>query len=717
MATSTVTVNRASMRSRAQLIGGCLSVVLALGLAGCGGNSDGSNAPPPAPAPAGIGPSGGTVNGPNGASLTVPAGALATTVDLRIVEIGAANLPAGVERVSAIYSLLPHGTNLTAPATLTVPFQPGQVPAGRNVELLKTTDAARAIWASVNGATNAASVTAGISTLSDAIVSLVPTLPGITTQPVDLTVAVDASATFQITAQANGGGLLNYQWQRNGSPINGATSVNYVFTATAADDGARFSVEVRNGVGSVVSASATLTVTGTQADAWTTLGSTVLADEPVRLGGLAVAGDGRVAVAYVAGSSGTAGLVGELRVSEWDKGDWTQLGLPLNLTAMDGPSLSNRSIAYDNAGRPVVAWHQRFTSELIVQRWNPTTTQWQRLGESGEPLYSHGAVTVPPQIAVDPISGNPIVVITSGPHVTVREWNGTAWLPGGSTSVAISLAGAVLMVTNQGGRQLGITYGDDPGGTQLLTHLRGPDGSGEYTTAFTGPITAPIDASRYHMDLATDGINAYALIGHSSAGPMLVRRWTGVAWETVGGDLGIRDGSKQLRVLPFAMPFIAYQQQGANALQRIDGLWWDGGGWNSVVSPNLATLDVVGFALAIGPNGEPHVAIAQRDPANPTHQSACGSRGCELVVRLAVPVTLSVVVDGPAGSGSVDVAGQTCGAVGTCDLSLPTAATITLDAAPAAGFSLQSWAGCDAVVASRCTVLVDETQTVTATFQ
>jgi len=50
-------------------------------------------------------------------------------------------------------------------------------------------------------------------------------------------------------------------------------------------------------------------------------------------------------VVYVVGSSGTAGLVGQLRVSEWYGASWNQLGGELNLMASDGPSLASRSIA------------------------------------------------------------------------------------------------------------------------------------------------------------------------------------------------------------------------------------------------------------------------------------------------------------------------------------------------------------------------------------
>ena len=47
-------------------------------------------------------------------------------------------------------------------------------------------------------------------------------VPSITAQPLGVTVVAPAPATF--TVQATGGDPLAYQWQRNGTPIAGATA-------------------------------------------------------------------------------------------------------------------------------------------------------------------------------------------------------------------------------------------------------------------------------------------------------------------------------------------------------------------------------------------------------------------------------------------------------------------------------------------------------------
>ncbi|MCU0952996.1 MAG: hypothetical protein MUC68_18770 [Burkholderiaceae bacterium] len=78
-------------------------------------------------APIGVGPSGGTVDGPNGARAVIPAGALSTFVDIRVAAAGAgtpAFPPSGITAIGGVYAFTPHGTAFTQPATVRVPFDP-----------------------------------------------------------------------------------------------------------------------------------------------------------------------------------------------------------------------------------------------------------------------------------------------------------------------------------------------------------------------------------------------------------------------------------------------------------------------------------------------------------------------------------------------------------------------------------------------------------------
>jgi uncharacterized protein (TIGR02597 family) len=82
--------------------------------------------------------------------------------------------------------------------------------------------------------------------------------PAITTQPQSQTVNPGTSVTF--SAAASGDTPLNFQWQKNGSPISGATLTSYNIPSVTSSDGASYSVVVTNGAGTATSSVAVLSV-------------------------------------------------------------------------------------------------------------------------------------------------------------------------------------------------------------------------------------------------------------------------------------------------------------------------------------------------------------------------------------------------------------------------------------------------------------------------
>ena len=88
----------------------------------------------------------------------------------------------------------------------------------------------------------------------------VPAAPALATQPASVAVTAGMNATFTVYAT---GYPLTYQWFRNDQPVTAGWggSVYVVPAATLADNGATFKVTVSNGLGTVTSSPATLTVT------------------------------------------------------------------------------------------------------------------------------------------------------------------------------------------------------------------------------------------------------------------------------------------------------------------------------------------------------------------------------------------------------------------------------------------------------------------------
>ncbi len=104
--------------------------------------------------------------------------------------------------------------------------------------------------------------TAGTITSAAAVltVNAAAVAPTITTQPAGQTVTVGQTATFSVVAA--GTAPLNYQWQKNGANITGATATSYTTPATvSSDSGSTFDVTVSNTAGTTTSTAAALTVT------------------------------------------------------------------------------------------------------------------------------------------------------------------------------------------------------------------------------------------------------------------------------------------------------------------------------------------------------------------------------------------------------------------------------------------------------------------------
>ena len=164
-----------SRRSPAQAVVVALALTL---LAACGGRDD---APPPPPPPsegsATVGAAGGTVPGPDGVQLIVPANALANPVTLRIARDGTgAPLLAGLNALSPIYAVTPHGLTFDAGAVLSIPLSTAQVPAGATPVLLKA-EPGGAWRAMKNGSSDPARLAADIDSLSFFVIGACSSIP------------------------------------------------------------------------------------------------------------------------------------------------------------------------------------------------------------------------------------------------------------------------------------------------------------------------------------------------------------------------------------------------------------------------------------------------------------------------------------------------------------------------------------------------------------
>ena len=154
--------------------------------------------------------------------------------------------------------------SFTATATGTAPLSyqwrkngvniAGATAASYTMPTTTTTDSGSTFGVVVSNSVGSVTSAAAMLTVNAA-----PVAPTITTQPANQTVTEGQTAAF--TVVATGTAPLNYQWQKNGVNISGATAASYTTpVTTTADSGSTFGVVVSNSVGSVTSTAATLTV-------------------------------------------------------------------------------------------------------------------------------------------------------------------------------------------------------------------------------------------------------------------------------------------------------------------------------------------------------------------------------------------------------------------------------------------------------------------------
>ncbi|MBA4147413.1 MAG: immunoglobulin domain-containing protein, partial [Verrucomicrobia bacterium] len=118
------------------------------------------------------------------------------------------------------------------------------------------TSATAAKWDAVTIGSAAAGTTAGDAWFDDINAEYFG-VPVITTQPVSKTVNAGATVNFTVTAINN---VTSYQWRKDGINISGATSSSLVSQNVTGSNSGEYTVVVANGVGSVISTVAILTV-------------------------------------------------------------------------------------------------------------------------------------------------------------------------------------------------------------------------------------------------------------------------------------------------------------------------------------------------------------------------------------------------------------------------------------------------------------------------
>ncbi|MBN1129947.1 MAG: immunoglobulin domain-containing protein [Chitinispirillaceae bacterium] len=155
--------------------------------------------------------------------------------------------------------------NAGSPVTFTVAATGNPAPTYQwkkgGTNITGATSASLSITSTVSGDAGSYTVvvTNSVNTVtSNAAVLTVNYAPSITTQPESKTVDSGAAVTF--TVVASGVPAPTYQWKKDGTNIEGATSASYTITSTVPADAGSYTVAVTNSVTTVTSNPAVLTV-------------------------------------------------------------------------------------------------------------------------------------------------------------------------------------------------------------------------------------------------------------------------------------------------------------------------------------------------------------------------------------------------------------------------------------------------------------------------
>lgn len=242
---------------RAALLMLCATAVMTL--AGCGGGDGGGGNPqplpplqPPAPVTQMISAAaGGTINGPGGVALEIPAGALSTDTAITIAldDTGAPSLPPGfTARAAPMVALTPHDLRFAAPVRISLPAPTG---ASAELTLLKTNEG-RQGWRSLPVTIDAGRISASITSFSNVSIycCLVSSL-AVGVFPKSFIWNEGGFALLHADAAWAGhrekeGVYATYQWLRDGLPLAGETLDTILLDPLlAADNGAQISVRVQ----------------------------------------------------------------------------------------------------------------------------------------------------------------------------------------------------------------------------------------------------------------------------------------------------------------------------------------------------------------------------------------------------------------------------------------------------------------------------------------
>lgn len=345
---------------------------------------------------------------------------------------------------------------------------------------------------------NGSSFTVTITGTTGSITSNAATLtvnvpPSITTQPANQTVNVGQTATFTVTA--TGTATLAYQWKKNGTAINGATSASYTTPATASSDsGASFTVTVTNGFGNVTSNAATLTVNVPPTITAQPGNQTVAVGQTATFS-VAATGSGTLTYQWKKNGTAIGGATSASYTTPVTAGSDNGASFTVTVTGSTGNITSNAAILTVNAPPSITAQPvnqtvnagQTATFTVTAAGTAPLTYQWNKNGAAIGGATS-ASYTTPATAASD-----------SGASFTVTVTNGLGSITSNAATLTVNVVPTIttqpVSQTVTAGQTATFTVGATGSGTLTYQWKKNGTAIGGATSAsYTTPATVASDS-------------------------------------------------------------------------------------------------------------------------------------------------------------------------------------------------------------------------------
>jgi hypothetical protein len=317
-------------------------------------------------------------------------------------------------------------------------------------------------------------------------------------------------------------------------------------------------------------------------------------------------------------------------IKRWNGKAWTVLGGALNLE----PKFNafNVAVKLDRTDAPVAAWTERSNTsdgkaqgpgKVYAARWDGKS--WKRFGES--PTKKLASASDLPKLALDP-KGYPVMGWSelspdfNADSYFVDRWDGSSWKAVDTGSLSSDVSGSSrsrdLAVTSSG--DLILAWSVQPyitgKGPQDFNVFVGPWNGNKWAALADASLNTNPNAYAGSPSLALDAqdrpVVAYK---EAKAGfDVFVKRWTGSAWQALGGsvdgDTGLADGPS-LALDKQGNPTVAWLENAGAVgvfVRRWDGVKWVSVGDRLNANPKAYALEC---AISLDAKGQPVVAWAE----------------------------------------------------------------------------------------------------------